>query len=123
MANQEPVIKLSDLSDESLLEICKAADVIACECPGYLARILRQVRAFRQYTLGCIDQFPHDRETHLWLAQRAEQLEKILWDTTVELMYKEELIDDSQQILLNKLSARAREIALKQIGQSPDNMR
>ncbi|QZZ20864.1 hypothetical protein J5X98_27295 [Leptothermofonsia sichuanensis E412] len=123
MTSQEPVIKLSDLSDESLLEICKAADVIACECPGYLARILRQVRTFRQYTLGCIDQFPQDRETHLWLAQRAEQLEKILWDTTVELMYKEELIDDSQQILLNKLSARARETALKQIGQSPDNRR
>lgn len=115
--NQEPVIKLSDLTDDALLEICKAAEVIACECPGYLARILRQVRTFRQYTLGCIEQFPQDAETHLWLAERAEQLEKILWDTTVELMYKEELIDDSQQVLLDKLSERARETALKQLGQ------
>jgi hypothetical protein len=115
--NQGPVIKLSDLTDDALLEICKAAEVIACECPGYLARILRQVRTFRQYTLGCIEQFPQDAETHLWLAERAEQLEKILWETTVELMYKEQLIDDSQQVLLDKLSERARETALKQLGQ------
>ncbi len=106
-----------ELSDEALLEICKAADVIACECPGYLARILRQVRAFHSYTLGCIDQFPQEKETHLWLAERAEAMEKLLWDTTLELMRREKLIDEtSQMIILDKVSERARETALRQVG-------
>lgn len=118
MYQEHRVIKLSDLSDEALLEICKAAEVIACECPGYLARILRQVRTFRHYTTNCIEQFPSDAETHTWLAERAEEVEKIIWQTMVELMYKEELIDDSEQILLDKLSERARETALKQLGQT-----
>ncbi|WP_421658044.1 hypothetical protein [Leptothermofonsia sp. ETS-13] len=117
MTNEDRVIKLSDLSDETLLEICKAAEVIACECPGYVARILRQVRAFRYYTTGCIEQFPADAETHHWLAKQAEQVETILWQTMVELMRKEQLIDDSEQILLDKLSERAREISLRQLGQ------
>ncbi len=117
MINEGRAIKLSVLSDEALLEICKAAEVIACECPGYLARVLRQVRAFRHYTTACIEQFPADAETHRWLAEQADQVETILWQTMVELMRKEQLIDDSEQILLDKLSERAREIALKQLGQ------
>jgi len=109
-------IKLSDVSDEALLEICRAAEVIACECPGYLARILRQVRTFRTYTANCIEQFPQDAETHLWLAERAEQAETLLHQTMIELMRREELIDESEHILLGKLSDRARATALKQLG-------
>jgi hypothetical protein len=119
MTEVEQVITISDLSDEGLLELCRAAEVIACECPGYLARILRQVRTFQNYTTNCIDQFPEDAETHLWLAERAGQVEKLLFQTMVELMQKEQLIDESGQILLDKLSDRAREIALKQIGCAP----
>jgi hypothetical protein len=111
-----PAIVLHDVSDETLIEICKAAEVIACECPGYIARLLRQVRTFRQYTMNCVEQFPADAETHYWLAEQAEQVEKILFETMVELMQKEGLIDANQRIALDKLSQRAQEIILHQIG-------
>ncbi|MEO0828372.1 MAG: hypothetical protein AAFX95_12020 [Cyanobacteria bacterium J06639_16] len=110
-------IPLSNLSDEGLLEVCRAAEVIACECPGYLARLLQQVRRFRNYTHGCIDQFPEDKETHLWLSEQAQKAEDIIYQTMVELMQKEGLIDsDSDSIMLDKLSARAQEIVVKQLG-------
>lgn len=116
MPDNEQTIKLSDLSDDALLSICRAADVIACECPGYIARLLRQVRAFRSYTLNCIEQFPKDAETHYWLADRANQVEAILWQTMVELMQREALVSESEEVLLDNLSERARAIALEQIG-------
>lgn len=111
-------IKASDVSDDALLEICRAAEVVACECPGYLARILRQVRTFRNYTTNCIEQFPQDTDTHLWLADRAAQAETLLHRTMIELMQREQLIDDSENIMLDRLSERARETALKQLGLS-----
>lgn len=116
MNDSQRTIKISDVSDEALVEICRAAEVVACECPGYLARLLRQVRMFRNYTTNCIEQFPQDAETHLWLAERAEQAEALLHQTMIELMQKENLIDDSEYILLDKLSERARATALKQLG-------
>jgi len=116
MVDSDRIIQLTELTDETLLEICRAAQVIACECPAYLARILRQVRAFREYTTNCIEQFPADTETHKWLSSRAAEVENILFRTMVELMQKEGLIDDAHQVSLDKLSERARDIVLKQIG-------
>ena len=116
MSDLRETVDLSELSDEALLEICRAAEVIACECPGYLARLLRQVRTFRVYTTSCIEQFPSDAETHLWLAERATQVEDILLQTMIELMEKENLIDDAQQVSLEKISERARATMLKQVG-------
>ena len=118
MSDPTRTVKISDLSDEALIEICRAAEVIACECPGYLARILRQVRTFRHYTMNCIEQFPQDTETHLWLAEQAEQVETLLHQTMIELMRKENLIDDFECIVLDRLSERARATALKQVGGS-----
>lgn len=115
---EDTVELTSDFSDETLLEICRAADVIACECPGYLTRLLRQVRAFRHYTVSCIEQFPEDVETHRWLDQQGAQIEQLLFQTILTLMQKENLIDESNRVSLSKLSDRAREIALKQIGES-----
>jgi hypothetical protein len=113
----ERTIQLSfPISDEILMEICQSADVIACECPGYLTRLLRQVRSFRRYTLDCIDTFPEDTETHHWLAQQAEQVEQLLFQIMLELMQKEGLINDSNQLSLDKLSERAQTIVLKQVG-------
>ncbi|MDX2239935.1 MAG: hypothetical protein NW224_04550 [Leptolyngbyaceae cyanobacterium bins.302] len=116
MLNADKVIQLTELTDENLIEICRAAQVIACECPAYIARLLRQVRVFREYTTNCIEQFPNDAETHQWLSSRAIEVEEILFRTMVELMQKEDLIDDNQNISLEKLSDRARAIVLKQIG-------
>ncbi|MBW4470986.1 MAG: hypothetical protein KME45_11370 [Stenomitos rutilans HA7619-LM2] len=116
MTDTKQTIKISDVSDEALVEICRAAEVVACECPGYLARLLRQVRTFRNYTMTCIEQFPQDAETHFWLAEQGAKVEALLHQTMIELMQKEELIDDSEHILLDKLSERARATALKQLG-------
>lgn len=116
MVQSGNTIQLTQLTDENLLEICRAAQVIACECPAYIARLLRQVRVFREYTTTCIDQFPNDAETHQWLASKAIEVEEILFRTMIELMQKEGLIDEAQNISLDKLSERAREIVLKQIG-------
>jgi len=118
MLDKQQTVRLSEFSDEALLEICRAADVIACECPGYVARLLRQVRAFRSYTLTCIDQFPEDAETHHWLADQANKVESILWETMVELMRKEKLLTDTGEVMIDSLSERARAIALQQIGGS-----
>ncbi|MEM8544812.1 MAG: hypothetical protein AAGF66_12595 [Cyanobacteria bacterium P01_H01_bin.119] len=110
-------IPVSSLSEEGLLEVCQHAEVIACECPGYLARLLQQVRKFRTYTNSCIEQFPEDRETHLWLAEQAGKVDAIILQTMIELMQKEGLIDAaSDTIDLDKLSERAREITRKQLG-------
>lgn len=117
MSSSENLMDLSDLSGDGLIEVCQAADVIACECPGYLARLLRQVRSFQDYTLRCIEQFPEDKETHLWLAEQAKKLDEILQETMIELMHKEGLINDANQIMLDQLSERARAIALKQLGE------
>ncbi|HEY9631144.1 MAG TPA: hypothetical protein V6C84_27960 [Coleofasciculaceae cyanobacterium] len=117
-ASERTIEITADVSEELLFAICESVDVIACECPGYLARLLRQVQAFRSYTNGCIDQFPEDAETHHWLSERAEQVEKILFQTVVELMHKENLITDGNQLSLDRLSDRARSIAIKQIGWS-----
>lgn len=68
------------------------------------------------YTESCIQTFPEDIQTHEWLSQRAQQVETLLFETMIELMRKEELLDDSNQLALDKLSTRAREIAMKQVG-------
>jgi len=112
-------IKLTELTDENLLEICRAAQVIACECPAYIARILRQVRVFREYTSNCMEQFPADIETHQWLATKAQEVEDILFQTMVELMQREGLISSDYMVSLDKLSDRARETMLKQVGMTP----
>lgn len=116
MINIDNTIQLNELTDEGLLEICRAAQVIACECPAYIARILRQVRVFQDYTISCIEQFPNDAETHQWLSAQAAEVEKILFQTMVELMQKEGLIDENQIVSLDKLSDRARNMVMKQIG-------
>lgn len=116
MVNGNNVVQLTELTDEALLEICRAAQVIACECPAYIARLLRQVRVFKEYTTNCVEQFPADAATHQWLSSQASVVEDILFQTMIELMQKEGLIDASYYVSLDKLSTRAREIVLQQIG-------
>ncbi|MBD1862810.1 MULTISPECIES: hypothetical protein [Trichocoleus] len=102
----------SELSDADLYAICEAADVLACECPSYLVRLVQEVRAFRQYTTDCIQQFPEDATTHHWLTGRAKQVESLLCQTIVELLQKENLIDEQDQVCLTQLSDRSRSLAL-----------
>ncbi|MBD2035834.1 hypothetical protein H6F86_30735 [Phormidium sp. FACHB-592] len=114
----QPTIKVSaDLSDALLTEICAAASVLTCTCPGYLTRLLRQVRAFRSYTINCIERFPEATETHHWLDQRGDQLEQLLFQTLLELLQKEQLLDATNQVSLSEIAERSRAKALQQIEQ------
>ena len=97
----QPTIKVSaDLSDELLADICASAAVLSCSCPGYLSRLLRQVRTFRFYTINCIERFPEAAETHHWLDQQGAQIEQLLFQTLLELLQKEQLLDATNQISL-----------------------
>lgn len=116
MSEQPQTIQLSlEFSDEHLLAISEAADVIACECPSYLVRLLKEVREFKKYTSDCMERFPADAATHHWLASRANQVELLLSVTIYELLQKEQLIDEDNHLNLKRLSERNREIALAQI--------
>jgi|SRR6476469_9599997 len=104
-----------EFPDEHLVAISDAADMIACECPSYLVRLLKEVREFRRYTTECIERFPNDTDTHEWLASRANQVEVLLSLTIYELLEKENLVENYNQLNLKRLSERNRAIALEEI--------
>lgn len=113
MTHQPVLLSISpDLSDDDLAAICEAADVIACECPSYLVRLLQEVRSFRHYTSDCIEQFPNDAVTHHWLSSQAKQMEAFLCQTILELLRKESLLDEQNRVCLTQLSERSRSLAL-----------
>ena len=102
------------LTDAQLEELCESANVIACECPGYLVGLLRQVRKFRSYTADCMTQFPEETETHQWLSNQVLQVEQKLMQTLFEFMQREDLLDGCHAIDLDKLGQRSRQAALRQ---------
>lgn len=115
----DQTIKLTtEPSDELLRTICEAADVIACECPGYLVRLLRQARIFRNYTNSCIETFPEDEATHRWLSEQAKQWESLIYATICELLEREQLLERTGEVSLAKLHDRSRTIAMKQLNMS-----
>ena len=101
-------------SDEQLLAICEAADVIACQCPSYLVHLLKEVKEFHRYTAECIQTSPEDASIHDWLSNRAAQMELMLSQTIFELLQRENLIDEQNNLDLHKMAERARAIALRQ---------
>ncbi|HEY9747609.1 MAG TPA: hypothetical protein V6C63_02830 [Allocoleopsis sp.] len=102
------------LSDEQLLAICEAADVLACQCPTYLVHLLKEVKEFHRYTEDCINASPEDAAVHDWLSSRAAQVELMLSQIIFELLQRENLIDEQNNLDLNKMAERARAIALQQ---------
>lgn len=109
-------IQLSaELSEEQLVAISEAADVIACQCPSYLVRLLQEVREFHRYTNECIQTFPDDAKIHDWLAGRAAQLELFLSQVIFELLQREQLLDSDNNLCLAQLNERARSLALQQM--------
>nr|WP_290225222.1 hypothetical protein [Trichocoleus desertorum] len=101
-------------SDDQLLAICEAADVIACQCPSYLVHLLKEVKEFHRYTNDCIQTSPQDASVHDWLSSRAAQMEFMLSQTIFELLQRENLIDDQNNLDLSKMAERSRAIALRQ---------
>jgi hypothetical protein len=116
MVQPHQKIQLSaKLSEEQLAAICEAADVIACQCPSYLVRLLQEVREFHRYTNECIQTFPDDANIHDWLAGRAAQLELFLSQVIFELLQREQLLDGDNNLCLAQLNERARSLALQQM--------
>jgi hypothetical protein len=101
-------------SDEQLLAICEAADVIACQCPSYLVHLLKEIKEFHRYTEECIQTSPEDASVHDWLSSRASQLELMLSQIIFDLLQRENLIDEQNNLDLHKMAERARAIALQQ---------
>ncbi|MBW4491255.1 MAG: hypothetical protein KME12_26165 [Trichocoleus desertorum ATA4-8-CV12] len=101
-------------SDDQLLAICEAADVIACQCPSYLVHLLKEVKEFHRYTNDCIQTSPEDASIHDWLTSRAAQMELMLSQIIFELLQRENLIDDQNNLDLSKMAERSRAIALRQ---------
>ena len=116
MLQPDQKIHLSaELSEEQLIAISEAADVIACQCPSYLVRLLQEVREFHRYTNECIQTFPDDAQIHDWLAGRAAQLELFLSQVIFELLQREQLLDGDNNLCLTQLNERARSLAMQQM--------
>ena len=108
MTQPSQTIQVSQqFSDEQLLAICEAADVIACQCPSYLVHLLKEVKEFHRYTKDCIETSPGDASLHDWLSSRAAQLELLLSQTIFELLQRENLIDDQNNLDLDKMAERS----------------
>lgn len=113
MVNTDRTIQISlDLSDEQLVAISESIHVLACECPSYLLRLLQEVRQFWHYTNECGDRFPEDVETHQFLSSRAKQMELLLSLTILEFLQKENLLDENNQLNLDKLAQRSHQLVL-----------
>jgi hypothetical protein len=101
-------------SDELLLKICEVSDQIDCECPAYLVGLLREVRKFRNYTTNCKVQLPEEIATHEWLAEEALQVEFLLSKIVHEFMRRENLLNEADELDLDKLARRSYQAALRQ---------
>lgn len=105
----------SRLSDELLLAICESVNVIACECPGYLVKLLREVKKFRLYTQSCKEHFPENADVHDWLGKQITSVESLLTLTMIEFLHKEELLDEKGRLNSDALLDRVRLASLKSL--------
>lgn len=83
------------LTDESTKTILKHTEVLECACPRHLLDVLKSIRDFQEYETGCIIRFPKDQEIHSWLLEESKELEVKLTKTIIELMKKENIIDEN----------------------------
>ena len=90
------------LTDVALKELEKHVDMIDCECPTYLIRILNQVREFNDYTTECIKKYPKDVATHMWLQTSAKNIDAMLSNTIVQLARMEGFIDEKNDFVNRK---------------------
>jgi hypothetical protein len=105
-------------SEEQLIAICENANVIACECPARLVDLLQKVRKFRRYTFECMEQYPDEIEIHQWLDRQVQQIELRLSEVMLEFMQKENLMDEQNQLDLEKLAQRSYQAAIRQLDEA-----
>lgn len=83
------------LTDESAANILKHTEVLECACPQHLLKVLTAIREFQEYETGCIIRYPKDEEIHSWLLEESKKLEMLTTKTIVELMKKENIVDEN----------------------------
>lgn len=104
--------KLLDLSDEQLQVMGEIAGVIPCGCPALLIDLLRRVREVRRYTQeDCLEQVPGETGTDSWLRDRILPIEAALSQVLLEVLRREHLFDDQEQVDLAKLGHGDRQVA------------
>jgi hypothetical protein len=87
------------LTQEALENLEKYADLIECECPGHLIEILNKVRDFRTYTKSCVELYPDDAKTHIWLESAARNIDAMLSNTILQLARMEGFINDANELV------------------------
>ena len=87
------------LSEEAIEALQTHADMIECECPHKLIEILNVVRDFEDYTEECIEKYPDDRETHLWLKSSAINIDQLISTTLIQLARIEGFINSDNEFV------------------------
>lgn len=87
------------ISEEAISELNKHADMIDCECPHKLIQILKVVREFEEYTDECIEKYPEDKDTHVWLKSSALNIDQLLSTTLIQLARIEGFIDENNEFI------------------------
>lgn len=89
----------NQISEEAVIELGKHADMIECQCPNKLIEILEKVREFTEYTDECIEKYPEDRDTHIWLKSSAMNIDQLLSTTIIQLARFEGFIDENNRFV------------------------
>ncbi len=87
------------INDEAIAELKKHADMIDCECPHKLIEILNVVRDFEEYTDDCIEKYPDDKDTHLWLKSSALNIDQLISTTLIQLARIEGFINEENEFI------------------------
>lgn len=87
------------INEDAIAELKKHADMIDCECPHKLIEILNVVRDFEKYTDECIEKYPDDKDTHLWLKSSALNIDQLLSTTLIQLARIEGFINEKNEFI------------------------
>lgn len=83
------------LTEESSARILKHTEILECACPQHLLKVLKAITAFQEYETSCIIRHPQDEAIHSWLLDQSKEMEKLATETIIDLMKKENIIDDN----------------------------
>lgn len=82
------------LTNESAEAVLKHTQILECACPQHLLGVIKSIRDFQEYETSCIIKYPKDEEIHTWLLEESKRLEKYATETLVNLMKKENIVDE-----------------------------
>lgn len=87
------------INKDAIAKLKKHADMIDCECPHKLIEILNVVRDFEKYTDECIEKYPEDKDTHLWLKSSALNIDQLISTTLIQLARIEGFINEKNEFI------------------------